>query len=84
MMHKRVVRSERFVESYLAELQQEGKIQLPCPDIAAGQFFGLLKANTQMRLLFGNRKRFSQREIRRISECCVHVFLTGIGKTESE
>lgn len=78
MMYKRVIRSERFVQSYLEDLQRSGGIELPCADIAPGQFFGLLKTNAQMSLLLGRREKFSHREIRKISECCVDVFLNGV------
>jgi AcrR family transcriptional regulator len=78
MMNKRVVRTERFAQHYLEDLQKSGIIEMPCPDIAASQFFGLLKTNVQLKLLFGTRKRITKREIRRISECCVDIFLNGI------
>lgn len=80
MMNRRVIRSEAFVQSYLEDLQKTASVCLPCPDIAASQFLGLLKTNFQMRLLFGARKQLSRQEIRTTVECCVDVFLCGVGR----
>jgi hypothetical protein len=58
--------------------QDRGLLRLPCPEMAASQFLGLLKTDLQMKLLFGQRKRITKSEIERTAECCVDVFLNGV------
>lgn len=79
MMFEQVTRTEHTIGSYLERLSKSGRIDLPCPDIAAAQFLGLLKTDMQMKLLFGDRKRITQPEIRHIAECCARLFLNGCG-----
>lgn len=77
MMFEQVARTEQTIDSYLRSLNDAGQIKLPCTDIAAAQFLGLLKSDMQMKLLFGDRKRVTQSEIRHIAACCAQLFLNG-------
>jgi TetR/AcrR family transcriptional repressor of mexJK operon len=78
MMLDQVTAGERLVYSYMVRQQDRGLLRLPCPEMAASQFLGLLKTDLQMKLLFGQRKRITKSEIERTAECCVDVFLNGV------
>jgi hypothetical protein len=78
MMLDQVAEGERLVYSYMVRQQESGLLRLPCPEMAASQFLGLLKTDMQMKLLFHQRKRVSQSEIKQIVECCVEIYLNGV------
>ena len=77
MMFEQVARTEQKIGSYLESLSRAGRIKLPCDEIAAAQFLGLLKSDMQMKLLFGGRKHVTQPEIRHIAACCAQLFVNG-------
>ena len=77
LMFGAVTRSEHFINSYFAEQKKLKNIRLPCPEMAASQFLGLLKTNVQMKLLFGQQKSVSTAEIRKIARCCADLFVNG-------
>jgi len=78
MMLDQIAAGERLVYSYMVRQQDSGLLRLPCPEMAASQFLGLLKTDMQMKLLFQQRKRVSKSEIEQIAKCCVEVFLNGV------
>ena len=80
LMFDQVLITERMIREYLAHEQGRGNLKLPCPEIAASQFLGLLKTDMQLKLLFRQRKRVTQEEIRKIANCCVQIFLDGVSQ----
>jgi len=72
-----VARSHEQVGQYLAKQVAAGRIVLPCPDMAASQFLGLLKTDVHMRLLLNQPASISRARLRRIVDCAVEMFLNG-------
>lgn len=77
MMFGVVTKTEKLIGNFLKEQQKQKKIELKCPEMAAGQFLGLLKTNVQMKLLFVQKKSVSAAEVEKIAKCCVDLFLNG-------
>ena len=84
LMFEQVNMLEQSINDYLARQQEKGLLQLPCSEMAASQFLGLLKTDTQMKLLFGKKKRITKTEIEHIVECCVELFLNGVAQPSSD
>jgi hypothetical protein len=61
-----------------------GKLVLPCPEMAASQFLGLLKTDVHMRLLLNQPANISRARLRRIVDCSVETFLNGTLPRKSE
>ncbi len=62
------------VSNYLATLDERKKLEIKEPVIAAWQFFGMLKAEAQMRAQF-NLERQSREELDAYIRSCVDMFL---------
>lgn len=62
------------VSNYLAMLDKKGKLEIEEPDRAAWQFFGMLKAEAQMRAQF-NLERQSKSDLEHYIQSCVDMFL---------
>ena len=80
IMFQQISATEQVVNAYLQQQHDMGHIKLPCIDIAASQLLGLLKTDTQMRFLLGQKRRITRKEIQYIARCCVDVFLDGVAQ----
>ena len=79
-----IARSHEQIGNYLAKQVAAGKLALPCPDMAASQFLGLLKTDVHMRLLLNQPANISRARLRRIVDCSVDMFLNGTLPRKSE
>lgn len=77
MFNGPVSRSHQLIGEYLTLQVAAGKLTLPCPEIAASQFLGLLKTDVQMQLLFNQPVSVSRARLRHIVDCAVELFLHG-------
>jgi len=70
-----ISRSMVLVEKYFKRKAEKGELALSDPKLATAQFIGLLKTDLQLKLLLGKRKRVSLKEIKKVADSCVDIFL---------
>ena len=72
-----VKHTDKVIGKYLDLLADRGAIHFSSTELATAQFTGMLKANMQMELLFGKRKRVTRKEIEELARSVVEIFLNG-------
>lgn len=70
-------RSHEQLAAYLREADRRGALRIPDADLAAEQFFGLLKAHIHTRFILCIENTISEAELERFIEAAVNLFTKG-------
>lgn len=70
-------RSHEFVAAYLRDADRRGRLRIPDADLAAEQFFGLLKAHIHTRFILCIEDKLPDAELNRFVEAAVDLFTKG-------
>lgn len=70
-------RSHEQMTAYLREVDRRGLLRIPDPDLAAEQFFGLLKAHLHTRFILGIEDQLPESDLHRFINSAVDLFVKG-------